>query len=84
MGTSLPIPADFRSEEEDIISKLKPTDKVPDTIAAIVVGSTPETLRRWRHEKRHLKYYKAGSSVRYVVSDLLDFVTKNTVEPEVA
>jgi hypothetical protein len=85
MGTSLPIPADFRSEqEEDLISKLRPNDKVPDTIAARIVGSTPETLRRWRHEKRHLRYYKVGSSVRYVVSDLLNYLSKNAVEPEVA
>ena len=80
LGTALPISTDLRSGQ-DVISSLKPTDKVPDTIAALVVGSTPQTLRRWRYERRHLRYYKVGSSVKYIVSDLLEYLSKNVVEP---
>lgn len=53
---------------------------VPDTVAAPLIGSTPATLRRWRHEGRHLRYYKVGSSVRYDVADLDEFMAGRAIE----
>jgi hypothetical protein len=53
---------------------------VPDTVAAQIIGSTPATLRRWRYEGLHLRYFKVGSSVRYKVSDLEEFLATRVIE----
>jgi predicted DNA-binding transcriptional regulator AlpA len=53
---------------------------IPDTIAATMIGLTAPTLRRWRHEGRGPRYCKVGSSVRYKVADLEEFISKRIVE----
>jgi predicted DNA-binding transcriptional regulator AlpA len=53
---------------------------VPDTVAAPLIGTTPATLRRWRHEERGPRYVKIGSNVRYKITDLEQWVAQRTVE----
>jgi predicted DNA-binding transcriptional regulator AlpA len=54
---------------------------VPDTVAADLIGTTPATMRRWRHERRGPKYFKIGSLVRYAVGDIEDWADARIVEP---
>jgi Helix-turn-helix domain len=56
------------------------SELVPDIVAAKILSNTPATLRRWRHEGRHLRYYKVGASVRYRVSELHKFLSQCAVE----
>lgn len=53
---------------------------VSDIVAARLIGSTPATLRRWRYEGRHLRYFKVGSSVRYKITDLTEFLASHVIE----
>jgi hypothetical protein len=39
-----------------------------------LVGSTLQTFKQWRRERRGPRYLKVGSSVRYRVADLEEFV----------
>lgn len=54
---------------------------ISDIEAAKRIGSTVPTLRRWRHERKHLRFYKVGSSVRYAVADPDAFMEQRVVEP---
>jgi hypothetical protein len=58
-----------------------PDRLVPDRIAGEIVGISVATLRRWRYEGRGPRYAKVGSSVRYKISWLLEFVDAGMVEP---
>ena len=41
---------------------------VPDTVAVPLIGTTPATLRRWRHEGRGPRYARIGSNIRYQIA----------------
>jgi hypothetical protein len=55
---------------------------VSDTEAAKIIGSSPQTLRNWRHQGRGPAYSKKGRMVRYRVQDLLTFMADGRIEPE--
>jgi excisionase family DNA binding protein len=48
--------------------------------AAEILGLKPNTLAVWATEKRNLPYYKIGSSVKYKLSDIEQFIFKNKNE----
>jgi hypothetical protein len=54
---------------------------VNDCEAAQILGfRNVQTLRNWRHEQRGPIYSKLGKSVRYKVSDLLEFAESHKVK----
>ncbi len=53
---------------------------VDDREAAEILGfKNVQTLRNWRHEQRGPAYSKLGRSVRYKVSDLIEFAESRKV-----
>lgn len=44
--------------------------------AATVLGIKPGTLRKWRWEGKGPKFFKIGSSVRYSIEDLQNYIAK--------
>jgi excisionase family DNA binding protein len=70
----------MRAPENTAIRAQSNETFVPDTVAAPLLGLTAPTLRRWRHEGRGPRYCKVGSSVRYKVADLEEFISKRIVE----
>jgi predicted DNA-binding transcriptional regulator AlpA len=53
---------------------------VSEFVAGDRIGTTAETLRRWRFEKRGPRYAKVGSSVRYNLADLDNWIARHIVE----
>ena len=54
---------------------------VDDREAAEILGfKNVQTLRNWRHEQRGPSYSKLGRSVRYKVSDLIEFAESRKVK----
>lgn len=47
-----------------------------------IVGRAPQTLRNDRHKCRGIPYTKIGSSIRYKLSDVLDFMESHKVVPD--
>jgi len=41
-----------------------------------------QTLRNWRHQGRGFPYMKSGKLVRYRLSDIVEHLEKNKIEPE--
>ncbi len=48
-------------------------------VAATFLNLSPNTLDRWRSEKRYLSYYLIGGAVKYKMSDLVDFAESRRV-----
>ncbi len=65
-------------------SKMPTTNLISGGRAAAILGLKPCTLAqmRWRGDKR-LPWVKLGKSVRYKLSDIEDYIEKNTVRDEV-
>ncbi len=51
--------------------------------AARILGRSPATLKRWRHEGIGPKYVEIEGRVSYDVSVLLDYIKMNTRVPSV-
>lgn len=65
--------------EKDTIS----CELVDRVDAAKILGIKPETLSGWVcRGKTDLPYIKIGGRVRYKISDLKDFIKRNTIEKE--
>ena len=48
--------------------------------AAIYLGISARTLETWRCKQRYdIPYVRIGSVVRYKISDLDDYISKNTI-----
>jgi excisionase family DNA binding protein len=41
------------------------------------------TLQRWRYEGNHLAHVKMGRHIRYVKSDVLEYIAQHRCEPSV-
>ena len=52
--------------------------------AAKILGVAVQTLRNWRHQCRGPAYVKMGRSVRYQVNDLVDYLKKKKIDPELS
>jgi predicted site-specific integrase-resolvase len=52
--------------------------------AAKILGVAVQTLRNWRHQCRGPAYVKMGRSVRYQVNDLVDYLNKKKIDPELS
>ena len=49
---------------------------------AAQLGLSVATLRAWRTKQRGPRFLRLGRSVRYLPSDLADFVRASTVDPQ--
>jgi predicted DNA-binding transcriptional regulator AlpA len=54
---------------------------VTEIEAAEFLGLAVATLRAWRHRKKGPKFHRFGRAVRYLISDLEDFVRRSIVVP---
>ena len=57
---------------------------VDENRAARFLGVAVQTLRNWRHQSRGPAYVKMGRSVRYQVDDLVDYLKKKKIDPELS
>lgn len=55
---------------------------VDETKASKITGRAIQTLRNDRHLHQGPPYIKMGRSVRYRVSDLLDYLERHRIDPE--
>jgi hypothetical protein len=53
-----------------------------ENLASKVLGVAVQTLRNWRHQRRGPAYVKMGRSVRYEFNDLVDYLNKKKIDPE--
>jgi predicted DNA-binding transcriptional regulator AlpA len=63
-----------------------PVTPVPDKLltekdVAPILGVSVYTLQRWRVRRVGPRYVKLGRAIRYRMSDLLDFISGNTIGP---
>jgi predicted DNA-binding transcriptional regulator AlpA len=72
---------DFSTAELEAAVRKERQDRfVPDTVAARLIGTTPATMRRWRHEGRGPRHVRIGSNIRYRVAWLEEFIAQRVVE----
>jgi len=50
--------------------------------AATILGKAVQTLRNERCSCKGPAYIKLGRSVRYKISDLLDYIARHRIDPE--
>lgn len=48
--------------------------------AAEMLGLSPNTLNQWRNQKRGPRFHKLESSVKYLESDLLEYIEQKARE----
>ena len=53
------------------------TDKVVEELT----GIKRQSLANNRHLRRGIPYYKVGRSIRYKLSDVLEFMEKHRIDP---
>ena len=59
-----------------------PQTLIDETEAGKLLGVSPETLRDWRCRRTvPLPFVKIGAAVRYVPSDLWEYLNAHTVRP---
>lgn len=76
--------AEKEREESEVFSQEQPIGYQPlinDKEAAIFLGMSVTTLRKWRVEGRGPRFYRLGRSVRYAIPDLESFRESNQVLP---
>jgi len=61
-------------------------DQIPRVVdehdAARIIGKKVQTMRNLRCQRKGPPYLKMGSSVRYLVPDLLSYLQKHRIDPE--
>ncbi len=50
--------------------------------ASEILGINRGTLYQWKYHKKHLPFVKVGGSIRISEKDLMGFVEKNRIEPD--
>jgi hypothetical protein len=70
-----------KSLGEPIDLKLSPA--INEHCAAKILGKSVQTLRNDRHKRRGCPYLKLGRSVRYRLKDLLEYLERHRIDPEV-
>ncbi len=49
--------------------------------AAAILGKAVQTLRNERFQRKGCPYVKLGRSVRYLTTDIKDYLLKNRIDP---
>lgn len=57
---------------------------VGERTAAKILEKSVQTLRNDRHIGKGVPYLKLGRSVRYLLSDIQEYVQKHRIDPEAA
>jgi excisionase family DNA binding protein len=57
---------------------------MPESEAASRLGLKVATLRAWRHQGKGPAYVRLGRAVRYLASDIDDFLNSNRHSPRTA
>jgi hypothetical protein len=50
--------------------------------AARILAKSVQSLRNERHLRKGCPYIKIGKCVRYLLSDLIDYLNENRIDPE--
>jgi excisionase family DNA binding protein len=65
------------------------SDRAPDSVRALtereaaeVLGLSVTTLRAWRHRGKGPRFLRLGRSVRYLPSDVYEFVRASAVDTQ--
>ena len=61
---------------------LNVTEVIKEAQAAEMLSRAVQTLRNDRHLRQGPPYIKLGRSIRYRVSDLMDYLDKHRIDPE--
>jgi hypothetical protein len=64
------------------MTQYNPNSYVTDVIAADIIGCKVQTLRNWRYLRKGPPYTKKGRMIRYLVQDLLDYMSVDRIDPE--
>ena len=56
---------------------------VNETQAAEILSRAVQTLRNDRHLRKGAPYIKVGRSIRYRVRDLMDYLDRHRIDPEI-
>jgi hypothetical protein len=68
---------------EEIQMTLESIPQVIDEYAAAkILSKSVQSLRNERYLRKGAPYIKIGRSVRYVVTDLVDFLNRHRIDPE--
>ena len=67
-----------------MIEALNEGSVVDENQAAKIIGRAVQTLRNDRHLRQGPPYIKIGRSIRYQISDLLDYLKRHRIDPEAA
>jgi predicted DNA-binding transcriptional regulator AlpA len=59
-------------------------ERVPNDVAAEILGVKPVTLVGWRNERRGPAYLKIGKRVYYRRADIETWISAQRCEPEAA
>lgn len=68
--------------DEQVSDSIKSEVVVKDTGAAAILNQGVQTLRNQRHQGTGPPYIKFGRSIRYKVSDLMDYIDRHRIDPE--
>ena len=63
---------------------LNVNEVIKETQTAEILDRAVQTLRNDRHLRQGPPYIKLGRSIRYRVSDLMDYIDKHRIDPEKA
>lgn len=63
---------------------LNVNEVINETQAAEVLCRAVQTLRNDRHLRQGPPYFRLGRSIRYRVSDLMDYLDRHRIDPEAA
>ena len=63
-------------------TSLDENQAVGEIQASKILGRAAQTLRNDRHLCRGVPYIKMGRSVRYLISDLFDYMKAHRIDPE--
>ena len=65
-----------------MIQDLNVNEVINETRAAEILCRAVQTLRNDRHLRQGPAYIRLGRSIRYQVSDLMDYLDKHRIDPE--
>ena len=57
---------------------------VNENKASKILGRAVQTLRNDRHLRQGPPYIRIGRSIRYKVSDLIEYIERHRIDPEAA
>lgn len=68
-----------------IFEKSKPADTYSDVWltekqVVLLIGLSLSTLQKNRHKRKGIKYTKIGRSVRYALSDVIEYMNAHKIE----